>query len=466
MDAYRISFEKPVHVYFIGIGGVSMSGLAEILLKEGFTVSGSDSKKSEFTEHLEEIGAKVFYGQRAENITDGIECAVFTAAIHKDNPEYRACEEKGIPLLSRAELLGQLMRRYHHSVAVSGTHGKTTTTSMLSHILVAADADPTISIGGVLPLIGGNIRIGGNETFLLEACEYTNSFLSFYPTMEVILNVEADHLDFFKDLDDIRRSFGLFVKRLPEDGTVIINREIKDYRDIIGDFAGKVVTVGMEDADITAEDVAYDGFGHPSFVPVVRGEKYPRVQLLVPGEHNVHNALAAIAAALELGIAPEKIREGLSLCGGAERRFEKKGEMPRGGTGSVTVIDDYAHHPQEIKATLKAAQNYPHERIWCVFQPHTYSRTKALLPEFAEALALADRVVLADIYPARETDTLGVSSGDIARLINEKEPGKAVFLPGFERIETYLLENLSPGDLCITMGAGDVYRIGEELLGN
>ena len=459
MGSYRIDFKHPNHIYFMGIGGISMSGLAEILLKEGFRISGSDAKESSFTDRLSALGATVVYGQRSENITDDIDCVVYTAAIHPDNPEYRTAMEKQIPMLTRAELLGQMMRRYRRSIAVSGTHGKTTTTSMLSHILVKAGTDPTISVGGVLPLIGGNIRVGGNDTFLLEACEYTNSFLSFSPTMEIILNVEADHLDFFKDIDDIRSSFHRFVERLPEDGTVIIDNRIRAYRELVRDFPGRVVTVGTKGADIYAEELLYDEYGHPSFVPVAFGEALSRVQLAVPGEHNIFNALAAIAAGLELGLPAARIREGLQDFRGTVRRFEKKGEL-----NGATIIDDYAHHPQEIEATLRAAEHYPHRELWCVFQPHTYSRTRALLPEFGRALELSDHVLLADIYAARETDTLGVSAADVERAINADTPGKALYLSSFEEIERYLMEKLSPGDLCITMGAGDIYRVGEELL--
>ena len=438
MESYRFDFRNPCHVFFIGIGGVSMSGLAAILLKEGFRVSGSDMKESEFTRDLEEKGAKVYYGQKAENLADDVDCAVFTAAIHPDNPEFLACKERGIPMMTRAEFLGQLMREYGCSIAVSGTHGKTTTTGMLSHILTAAEKDPTISIGGVLPLIGGNIRIGGNQTFLLEACEYTNSF----------------------HIDDIRNSFHRFVGKLPENGTVIIDSSIRNYEEIVRGFPGQVITVGLENADITAEEIETDEWARPSFVPVVFGVRGERVSLKVPGIHNVGNALAAIAAAHVLGIPQETVRDSIAGFGGVDRRFEIKGELD-----GVMIVDDYAHHPQEIEATLKAALQCPHKTLWVTFQPHTYSRTKALMPEFAKALSLADRVVLAEIYPARETDNLGVHSSDVAALINASEPGKAVALPSFEKIETYLLEYLSPGDLCITMGAGDVYIIGENLLG-
>jgi UDP-N-acetylmuramate--alanine ligase len=458
-ENYRIDFNKPCRVYFIGIGGISMSGIAEILIKDGFTVSGSDAKGSELTEHLSAMGAEIQIGQRAENITDDIDCAVYTAAVHPDNPEYRACAEKKIPLLTRAEMLGQVMKQYRHSIAIAGTHGKTTTTSMITHILLAAKTDPTVSVGGILPVINGNTRIGGHDMFVMEACEYTNSFLSFCPTMEVILNIEADHLDFFKDIEDIRHSFHEFVMRLPENGTVIINSEIRDYQEIVKDFKGKVVTVGFKGAHVGAEDIRFDELARPTFTLTIDGKKSGEITLSVPGEHNVHNALAAIAVALELKLDPSVFTKGLASFGGAERRFEKKGELH-----GVTIIDDYAHHPQEIEATLKAAQHYPHKRIVCVFQPHTYSRTKALLPQFAKALSLADQVVLADIFPARETDTLGVSSGNIMELIREGG-GKAEYIPTFDGIETYLLENLREGDLCITMGAGDVYKIGERLLG-
>jgi len=459
METYQIDFRKPNSVWFIGIGGISMSGLAEILLKEGFHVGGSDAKESALTKHLVSLGAEIVTGQRAENITDRIDFAVYTAAVHPDNPEYRACIEKNIPILRRAELLGQVMKNYRHSIAVSGTHGKTTTTSMITHILLAAKEDPTVSVGGILPVINGNIRIGGRDMFVTEACEYTDSFLAFNPTMEVILNIEADHLDYFKNLDNIRASFHKFTKRLPDNGTVIINDRIKDYGEIVKDFKGKVVTFGSKDAHVSAENIVFDELARPAFTFLIDGKEADRVQLKVPGEHNVYNALAAIAVALELGIDPSVFEKGLSSFGGAERRFEKKGELD-----GITIIDDYAHHPQEIEATLKAAAHYPHKRIVCVFQPHTYTRTKALLPQFAKALTLADKVILADIFPARETDTLGISSADVAKLIRD-DGGDAVFIPTFEGIENYLLENLLPGDLCITMGAGDIYLVGEKLLG-
>ncbi len=458
-EMYQIDFKKPIAIHFIGIGGISMSGLAEILMREGFRISGSDAHESALTDHLQAAGAKVIYGQAAENITDDIDLVVYTAAVHADNPEFAECVRRGIPMMSRAELLGQIMKNYGAAVAVSGTHGKTTTTSMVTEILLAAEKDPTISVGGILHSIGGNIRVGGPELFVTEACEYTNSFLSFFPTMEIILNVEADHLDFFKDLEDIRHSFRLFAEKLDEKGLLIINGDIKDYEQISGNLPCRVITFGHSSKnDYSAAEIQYDAFARPTFTLLKQGEKAGTITLGVPGEHNVYNALAAIAAATELGISDAAIAQGLLHFTGTDRRFEKKGEV-----NGITIIDDYAHHPQEIAATLKAAHNYPHKKLWCVFQPHTYTRTKAFLDEFAKALSAADAVVLADIYAARETDTLGISSADIASRI-EKMGTEVYYFPSFEEIEAFLLKNCSTGDLLITMGAGDIVKVGEKLL--
>jgi UDP-N-acetylmuramate--alanine ligase len=457
---YQIDFQTPMHIHFIGIGGISMSGLAEILLEEGFTISGSDAKESPLTKSLEERGAHIYYGQRASNIEDGVSLVVYTAAIHPDNPEYACAVEKGLPMLTRAELLGQIMRNYGTSIAISGTHGKTTTTSMVSHILLAGDCDPTISVGGILPAIHGNIRVGHSDTFITEACEYTNSFLSFYPTVAVILNMDADHLDFFKDLADIRHSFRRFAELLPADGALIINADTPDYEEITKDLPCRVITYGLENpADYTAADITWDSFGHATFTACKNGTPVGRFSLKVPGIHNVSNALSAIALGEYLGLSDTVIAEGLAAFTGTDRRFQYKGSLR-----DITIIDDYAHHPTEIEATLHASKNYPHKETWCVFQPHTYTRTKALLPEFAKALTLADHVVLADIYAARETDTLGISSADLMEQIRALGTDCEYF-ETFDEIETYLLENCQPGDLILTMGAGDVVQIGEHLLG-
>lgn len=456
---YKINFKHPIHVHFIGIGGISMSGLAEVLLEEGFTVSGSDNKPSPLTEKLEAAGVSVFYGQKASNITEGIDAVIFTAAIHEDNEEYQEAARRGIPMLTRAQFLGQLMTNYEMPIAVSGTHGKTTTTSMLSHILLKAQADPTISVGGILNAIGGNIRVGHSEIFLTEACEYTNSFLEFFPKIGIILNIDEDHLDFFKDLADIRRSFRKFAELIPADGYLVINGEIENLEEIAGNLPCKVVTYGMDSRmDYSAANISYDELGRVSFDFLKKGDFAERISLSVNGDHNVSNSLSALAAADILSIPADVSGRGLNEFGGTKRRFEYKGEV-----NGIAVIDDYAHHPTEIKAALKAAESYPHREMWCVFQPHTYSRTKALFHDFTDALLLADHIVLADIYAARETDTLGVTSEALAEELREKG-ADAYYLPTFEEIEKFCLENCQKGDMLITMGAGDVVNIGETLL--
>lgn len=456
---YQIQFDKPVHVHFIGIGGISMSGLAEILLSRKFPVSGSDSHESALTDQLAAQGAVIHYPQMAENITDDIDVVVYTAAIHPDNPEFRAAQEKNLPMLTRAQLLGEIMRNYKEAINVSGTHGKTTTTSMITEILLEAHKNPTVSVGGMLKDIGGNIRVGGQETFVVEACEYTNSFLSFFPTIEVILNVEADHLDFFKDIDDIRHSFKLFAEKLPEDGLLVINKDIKHSEYFTQELKCRVVTFGHEkDADYTANFISYDKFAHPSYTLFYKGEELARVELGVTGEHNIYNSLAAVAVARSLDIPMEVILRGLKRFTGTDRRFQKKGSV-----NGFTIIDDYAHHPQEIAATIEAAKKYPHRKLWIVFQPHTYSRTAALLDDFAGALSQADEIVLADIYAAREKNTIGISSDDLRKHMLEQNTN-VYYIPKFEDIEDFLLQHVEEGDVLITMGAGDIYKVGDDLL--
>ncbi len=457
---YQINFQHPVHIHFIGIGGISMSGLAAVLLRQGFPVTGSDSRKSSLTDWLEDLGAVISIPQSASNLTDDIDAVVYTAAIHPDNPEFAAAKDRGIPMLSRAELLGQLMENYPVSIAVSGSHGKTTTTSMISHILLEDELDPTISVGGMLPAIGGNIRVGSSDYFLTEACEYTNSFLSLTPKYGVILNIEADHLDFFKDLEDIRHSFRLFAEKIPEDGTLIINAKIPDLSYFTENLSCSSVTYGSRCGDYHAENIVTGTNGCCSFDLYKKENLFGHFTLSIPGIHNVENAAATIACADLLGISVSSIEKGLSAFTGTDRRFQKKGSI-----GGVTIIDDYAHHPTEIRATLNTAKKLGANNVWCVFQPHTYTRTKALFHEFTDALSLADKIVLADIYAARETDTLGVSSDQLREEL-EKKGKEAWYFPTFDEIETFLLENLAPGDLLITMGAGDVYRIGEKLLGS
>ncbi|MCM1058007.1 MAG: UDP-N-acetylmuramate--L-alanine ligase [Firmicutes bacterium] len=458
---YKIDFKAPCHIFFLGIGGISMSGLAELLFQKGFTVSGSDRQASDLTRALEAKGITVQYGESASHITSDIDCAVLTSAVKETNLEFQAIREMGIPWLSRAQLLGQLMKNYDTSAAISGTHGKTTTTSMISEILLHAGTDPTLSIGGILNTIGGNIRIGEGPCFVTEACEYTNSFLSLSPTIGIILNIEEDHLDFFKDLTDIRRSFRKFAELIPAEGCLIINADIPDYREISDGLPCRVITWSLGDApaDYYPEQVTCDDLGRPSFTLHSPEAEAQHFRLQVPGLHNVSNAIAAIALADCLSVDRADSFEALAGFSGTARRFEYKGSV-----GGITIIDDYAHHPTEITATLSAAEKYPHKTLWCVFQPHTYSRTKALLKDFARALCLADKVVLADIYAARETDSLGISSETLQNEIRALGH-ECFYFPSFDEIENFLLENCIKGDLLITMGAGDVLKIGENLLG-
>lgn len=457
---YQINFSQPIHIHFIGIGGVSMSGLAEILNDAHFTVSGSDSVESGLTHHLEQLGIRIFYGQSASNIIDGIDLVVYTAAIHEDNPEFVRAKEANIPMLSRAELLGQIMDNYNRSIAVSGTHGKTTTTSMVSQLLLQAGCDPTVTVGGILKSIHGNLRVGKSDLFVTEACEYTNSFLNFRPKYSIILNIEAEHLDFFKNLEEIRSSFCRFAGNTKEDGVIIINGEIEHYPEIVSQTSAKIVTFGFTDAcDYYPADIRFNDKACASFTVMHGKAKLTEITLNVPGIHNVSNALSVAALAGELGLSAEETAAGIDSFAGADRRFEYKGTV-----NGITIVDDYAHHPTEIRATLTAAKICPHKRLVLVFQPHTYSRTKLFLDELADALSMADVVVLADIYAAREKNTYGVSSLDVLKKL--KETGiDCHYFPTFEEIKEYLLKNCINGDLLITMGAGNIVTVGDMLLG-
>ena len=455
-----IDFNNPIRVHFIGIGGISMSGLAEILIKEGFKVTGSDMKASEITNELSEMGALINIGQYASNINDNIDLVIYTAAIRQDNEEFQAAKNAGIPMLTRAQLLGQIMANYKYSVAVSGTHGKTTTTSMLSLIMMEGDTDPTISVGGMIDAIGGNIRVGSSEYFVTEACEYTNSFHAFNPYISLILNVDADHLDFFSGIEEIAESFHTFATKTPKEGLVIVNGDMKYYDTVVRDLSCRVLTFGeSEDNNYTAKNITFDSFGHPTYTLVKDGVEITEIKLKVFGRHNVYNSLAAIAAAEELGISMDAIKAGLLACVGAKRRFQYKGTI----LDNVKVMDDYAHHPTEIAATISAAKMTDYNELWVVFQPHTYTRTYALLNDFAAALKECDHVIVADIYAAREKDTGLVSSSELADKIAAYGTD-AFYLPTFVDIENYLLKNLKKNDLLITMGAGNVDSIGNDLI--
>ncbi|MBO6109139.1 MAG: UDP-N-acetylmuramate--L-alanine ligase [Eubacterium sp.] len=457
---YNIDFNNPVHAHFIGIGGISMSGFAMLLHSMGFHITGSDREKSEITENLETLGIDIKYEQIADNINDDIDVVIYTAAIHPDNPEYAECIRRGIPMLERAELVGQVMTNYSTAIAVAGTHGKTTTTSMISELLIAAGSDPTISVGGILPSIGGNIRIGSSKNFITEACEYTNSFLKFHPTIGIILNIEEDHMDFFKDINDIRASFRKFAALIPDNGTLIISSDIPDHEEITEGLSCNILTFGMEHAaDYTPGDISYDDMGCAEFDVFLGEKKRGRFHINVPGVHNVSNALASVALSDTLGISDDALRQAFDEFRGANRRFEYKGKL-----NGFTIIDDYAHHPTEIRATLKAAAKVSHRDLWVAFQPHTYSRTKAFLHDFADALSAADHIMLTDIYAAREPDPGDISSVDIAKLL--EAAGKDVtYFNSFDSLKKFILKNLVNDDLLITMGAGNIVNIGDELLG-
>ena len=434
---YIIDFNKPVNVHFMGIGGISMSGLAEILLKAGFKITGSDMKASEITNQLSDMGALINIGQSASNISDDIDLVIYTAAIREDNEEFQAAKAKQIPMLTRAELLGQIMRNYHYSVAVSGTHGKTTTTSMLSYIMLEADVDPTISVGGMIDAIGGNIRVGHSGYFVTEACEYTNSFHAFEPYISIILNVDEDHLDFFSGIDEIAESFHVFATKTPENGLLVVNGDMEHFKTVTEGLKCRILTFGENPSNnYTASDIRFDEYGHPTYTLIVEGKTVTDITLSVFGKHNVYNSLSAIAVATELGISMDAIKAGLLHCKGADRRFQYKGTI----LDNVTVMDDYAHHPTEIAATLAAVKNSQYNELWCVFQPHTYTRTYALLDDFAEALKVCDHVIVADIYAAREKDTGLVSAKDLAEKIAAFGTD-AFYLPSFDDIENYLLKN-------------------------
>ena len=456
----KINFDNPCHVYFMGIGGISMSGFAHLLHSRGFKISGSDMKQSNITHGLEQEGIHINYSQVSENITSDIDLVVYTAAIHPDNPEYSAAVALNIPMIDRAQMVGQIMKHYKNAIGISGTHGKTTTTSMLSHVFLEANMDPTISVGGILKAINSNIRIGKSDNFITEACEYTNSFLKFFPTVEIILNIEEDHLDFFKDLEDIRNSFTRYANLLPKSGLLVINGEIPNHEEITKDTLAKVVTYGIDSTSYTysATNITFDENGHGHYDLLKDGTFLTKVNLNVVGMHNVSNSLAVFATCHELDIPMEFILNGISQFDGAVRRFEYKGSY-----NGFDIIDDYAHHPTEITATLSAAKNYPHKTLWTVFQPHTYTRTKAFLKDFAKALSVSDKIIITDIFAAREKPTGDISSQDLVNEI-KKYNNNVIYLESFNEIEKYLIKNLTNGDLLITMGAGNVVEIGESIL--
>ncbi|MBK5253965.1 MAG: UDP-N-acetylmuramate--L-alanine ligase [Peptostreptococcaceae bacterium] len=451
---------KIKNVHCIGIGGIGLSAIAEILIKRGYKVSGSDIKETKLIEHLEKLGAVIYYGHKAENV-ENADIIIYSSAVYSENPEIVRAKELNIPIRSRAEILGQLMEEYKNSIAICGTHGKTTTTSMVSLIIRDALLKPTILVGGELSDIKGNVEVGDSEYFVTEACEYMDSFLNLRPEIGVILNIDSDHLDYFKDIDHIVRSFKQFANQVKEDGVIIAFANNPFVKEATVDKSN-VVTFGYgEDCNYSARNISFDDKGNSEFEVYVNNKNAGKVKLKVPGEHNILNALAAYATCDYLKIDRKTITNTLMGFKGTHRRFDIIGKTSKG----FEVIDDYAHHPTEIKATLSAIGNIKHEKLWCIFQPHTYTRTLALLEEFITAFDGTDKLIISKIYAAREKNIYKISSKNLVEKIKEKYPDKdVIYMEDFDEIAKLVSDNAGPGDIVLTMGAGDVYKIGGKIM--
>ncbi len=435
-------------VFFVGIGGINMSSLAHITHSVGKRVAGSDRMKTALTERLCSEGIEIFYAHDAKNI-EGFDLLVYTVAISEDNPEYRAAKERGIPCVSRADYMGYLMSEYEWRIGVSGMHGKSSTTSMCAHVLIEANKDPTVLSGAELCEMGGAYRVGGRKYFLFEACEYMDSFLDFSPTLSVVLNIEMDHVDYFKSMEHIKRSYRSFADIA---NICVANFDDENVREALEGYGGELITFGIEnEADLTAVNIKSGERGY-SFDLVVRGKTAEHITLNVAGRHNIYNALATAAALSAYGVEMHDIARALASFSGAARRMEYKGSY-----GGARIFDDYGHHPTEIKTTLEGVRSTTRGRLFCVFQSHTYSRTAALFEDFADSLAVADRVFITDIYSARETDTLGVTPELFAKKV-EKRGVRADAVHSFKEAAARLCAELTHGDIAVVMGAGDVYH--------
>ena len=458
MFSFNIKDHNFSHVHFIGIGGISMSGLAEILLEKDYEVSGSDKNPSLIIDRLKHQGAKIYIGHSAENI-NGSDLVVYTDAISDDNEELMQAKKMGIQTVDRGTFLGKLMKNYKKSIAVSGTHGKTTTTSMIATVLNKSELEPTILLGGELDTIGGNVKIGSNNLVITEACEYKGNILKYQPTMAIILNMEEDHLDYFKNIDHIVNTFAQYASRIEKDGYLIINMDDEHSQKVIDSSNCNIITFGInKTADYTAENISFTKEGYAKFVLNVKNTKKYLVTLNVMGIHNIYNALATFAACHTYGSPLEYIIDSIKDYVGTHRRLEAKGCI-----NGVKIIDDYAHHPTEIKLSLKALKNTTKNRLWCVFQPHTYSRTKKLLDKFADSFYQADKVIITDIYAAREADTGIIHSINLVESLKENGVD-AIYIESFDSIKNYLLSNMAEGDVIVTMGAGNVNKLGELIL--
>ena len=443
-------------VYFIGIGGINMSSLAHITKNMGFEVAGSDRTRTELTNKLEAHGIRINYSHSREN-AEGFDAFVYTVAISADNPEYRYAVDNGLPCISRADYLGYIMTRYQRRIGIAGMHGKSSCTSMCAEALIECGAEPTVLSGAELPVMNGAYCVRGNQNFVFEACEYMDSFLHFNPTVAVILNIEMDHVDYFKSMEQIRASFAAYASLTGENGTVIYNADDAEVICALSGVAGRMISFGIENASATYRAINLTSdHGRYSFDVVLRGEQVAHIDLRITGRHNVYNALAAFAACTECGVKADELAEALGGFCGACRRMEYKGSV-----GGAYVYDDYGHHPTEISATLKGAGALCEDggRLFCIYQPHTYSRTAALLDGFTGAFSAADRVILVDIYAAREKNVYGVSSELLAEMLGES----ASYAQSFADAAELVSRELRAGDVCIVMGAGDVYKVFDHL---
>ena len=455
----KLNLKQPKHAHFIGIGGISMSALAEVLLKRGWQVSGSDLCRSKLTERLQQAGATVYYDHKATNV-EGAQMVIYTSAIRPENPELQQARQLGIPIYTRGQLLGALMGEAKYGIAVSGTHGKTTTTSMIGLIFEAARLESTILVGGELDALHGTLKIGNGDLFVAEACEYYDAFLSLRPSLGVILSIEADHHDYFTGIEHIKRSFRRFAELVPATGSLVVYQDDPNVRDILPGLECNVVTFGLEPgSEWRAVNIQVHKGG--SSCDILHHEQpVGHLKLNIPGQHHVKNALAAIAVAHLVGLDMATCIKGIEMYKGTHRRFDLLGEY-----NGAQLYDDYAHHPNEIKATLAAAKSFDAERIIAVFQPSTYTRTKHLLDDYLTAFGDADMVVITDVFMAREVETFGITSGLVADLMKKHHPN-AHYVGSLQDAAVYLSKELRPGDMVIPMGIGDVYRPIHMLLGN
>lgn len=453
------NIKKYKNIHMIGIGGVSMSGIAAILTNWGFNITGSDWAQSESTDKLVSMGIKVTIGHNLDDIANS-DVVVYSAAIQQDDPEMLEAKKLNIPTIERADFLGELTRCFKDTLCISGTHGKTTTTSMISLCFLEALKDPSIQVGAFLKAIDGNYKVGNSEHFIIEACEYVESFLKFSPKAEVILNIDNDHLDYFKTFENIKNAFIKYVKLLPDDGVLVLNGDDEDCLDLKQFTKCNIITYGIENkkTNLYADNIIFDNDGFPEFDVYKNGEFLSKIKLSVPGYHNVLNSLACISLCMYYGIDISDIKNALLKFTGAHRRFEFKGNL-----NGARIYDDYGHHPTEILATANSLKNKKYNKSWVIFQPHTYSRTKNLLDDFAHALLNFDNIIVLDIYAAREVNNYNISSEDLVNKIISLGRN-AMYVSNFDDCVKYVKEHVNDNDIILTLGAGTVTQVGSMLL--